>query len=272
MKAKETSFFIILLIGFLTLYGIAQLRVIDLRADLSNRLQVSAAPLPPILLKALAGEFKGIVADYLLLEAASFIGGDAKIGDKEWTAVARLLEQSSVLDPYFKQTYSLAQGTLPWHAQKFDETFAILERSRQHRTWDWIPGFFIAFNHFYFFEDHTAASEALMTASRVHAAPPALATWAARLASKTGQFQAAIEFLAGTYESTEDEQQKAMLKTRIEALQNAYVIQQAVDQFKGQYNRFPTDFDELVDANILPDIPINPYHRQYALNEGVVEF
>jgi hypothetical protein len=147
-----------------------------------------------------------------------------------------------------------------------------LERSRQHRTWDWIPGFFIAFNHFYFFEDHTAASEALMAASRVHAAPPALATWAARLASKTGQFQTAIEFLSGMYESTEDEQQKAMLKTRIEALQGAYVIQQAVDRYQHLFGQLPATLDELTDDDILPDLPANPYGRPYALKDGIVEF
>jgi hypothetical protein len=272
MKITEFSIFVILLLVFFTLFSIAQLRVIDSRSDLNYRLQVSAAPLPPVLLKALAGEFKGLLADYFFMEAATFVGGNTAVDDREWAVVARLLEQSSVLDPYFKQTYSFAQGVLPWHAEKVDQTMVILERSHQHRTWDWTPGFFMGFNHFYFSKNYDAASQALMAASRVPDAPPALATWAARLASQAGQYQTALEFLEGMYEGTEDEHQKDMIKERIVAVQGAYIVQQAVDRFRDQYGSYPFSLDELIDRDILSEIPFNPYLRPYALNGGIVEF
>lgn len=272
MKKKELRIFVVVLLVLFPLFCIAHLRVIDSRADLSYRLQVSAAPLPPVLLKALAGEFKGLLSDYFFMEAATFVGGNTAVDDREWVVVAHLLEQSSVLDPYFKQTYSFAQGVLPWHAEKVDQTMVILERSHEHRAWDWLPGFFMGFNHFYFYKDHAAASQALMAASRVPGAPSALATWAARLASQAGQYQTALEFLEGMYESTEDEQQKDMIKKRIVAVQGAYVLQQAVDQFRDRYDCSPISLDELVDRNILSEIPINPYLRPYVLNEGIVEF
>jgi len=272
MKTKELHILVVLLLVFFALFCIAQSRVIDSRADLNYRLQVSAAPIPPMLLKALGGEFKGLLANYFFLEAATFVGGNTAVSDKEWAAVARLLEQSSVLDPYFKQTYSFAQGVLPWHAERVDQTMVILERSREHRTWDWLPGFFMGFNHFYFSKDYDAASQALMAASRVPDAPPALATWAARLASQAGQYQTALEFLEGMYESTEDENQKDMIKERIVAVQGAYVLQQAVDRFRDQYGSYPISLDELIDRDILSEIPFNPYLRPYALNDGIVEF
>lgn len=272
MKKSETYTFIALSLVFLMMFGVANLRITDLRDVLSYRLQVSAAPLPTTLLNALAGEFKGVAADYLLMEAASFIGGNEKPDEGEWAAIARLLEQSSILDPYFKQTYIVAQGTLPWHAQKYEETLTILERSRRHRTWDWRPGFFIGFNHFYFYNDNAAASEALMEASRVPGAPPTLATWASRLASKAGHYQTAIDFLAEMYESTEDVQQREMLMKRITAVRGAYVLQQAVDRFNEQFGTLPNCLDELVEKDILPELPVNPYKRDYALNEGRVEF
>jgi hypothetical protein len=273
MKKKELCIFVILLLVFFALFFVAQLRVIDSRADFSYRLQVSAAPIPPMLLKALGGEFKGLLANYFFLEAATFVGGNTAVSDKEWAAVARLLEQSSVLDPYFKQTYSFAQGVLPWHAGRVDQTMVILERSREHRTWDWLPGFFMGFNHFYFNQDHAAASQALMAASRVQDAPPALATWAARLASQAGQNQTALEFLEGVYSDTADEQQKDMIKKRIIAVQGAYTLQQAVDRFSDQYDRYPISLDELIEWDILVELPLNPYPRPFVLNEeGIVEF
>jgi hypothetical protein len=272
MKTKELCAFVLLLVLFLALFAIAQVRVTDWRAEFSYRLQVSARPIPPTLLKVLAGEFKGVVADYLLLEAASFIGGATDTNDKEWDAAAHLLEQSSLLDPYFKQTYILAQGTLPWYAQKYDQTMVILERSRKHRTWDWRPSFFIGFNHYYFFKDNAAAAQAMMEAAMIPGASPTLATWAARLASKSGRHQTAIAFLTGMYEGTEDERQRNLLGQRITALQGAFLLQQAVERFQAQFGRLPDYLEELVDSGILSELPVNPYQRPYTLNEGVVEF
>ncbi|MCJ8503059.1 hypothetical protein [Desulfatitalea alkaliphila] len=273
MKHKEFYTLFSLFVFFLILFGIAKIRVADLREELNYRLRVSAAPLPPSILKALAGEFKGVVADYLLLEAASFLGGNLEPDEREWGMVAHLLEQSSILDPYFKQTYVIAQGILPWHAEKYDETITILERSNRHRYWDWRPGFFIGFNHFYFYKDHSAASAALMEASLVPGAPPTLATWASRLASKVGQYQSAIDFLAGMYESTEDEHQKRLLKKRMTAVQDAYRLQQAVDQFSDQFGRLPHSLDELLDFGLILEIPDNPYNRPYTLSDdGRVDF
>ena len=62
------------IIVMITLYGVANLRVNSYRADYKYKLPVAALPVPPELMRAMAGEFKGLVADYLLLEAASFIG------------------------------------------------------------------------------------------------------------------------------------------------------------------------------------------------------
>lgn len=273
MKNRALYICAALLLFFLAIFSAAKQRVTAARAEFSYQLQVSAAPFPPVLLKALAGEFKGLVANYFFLEAASFIGGDMEAEEREWAAVARLIEQSSILDPYFKQTYSFAQGVLPWHAKKLDETLIILERSSKHRTWDWVPGFFIGFNHFYFKNDNATASKALMEASKVPGAPGALSTWAARLASQAGQYQTAIEFLVGMYESTDDEHQKEMLMRRIQAVRTAYVLQQAVDRFGEQFGHTPVSLDELVEKGLIEELPENPYHRPFALNdEGMVEF
>ena len=272
MKRRETVVFGVLLLFFLSLFVSAQIRVFDLRSDLRNRLHVSAAPIPPELLKALAGEFKGLVADYLLLEAASFIGGNSSVNDAQWDAVARLLEQSSVLDPYFKQTYILAQGTLPWQGHKLAPAMAILERSKVHRTWDWRPGFLLGFNNFYFLKDNLKASHELMQASKIPGAPLTLATWASRLASQAGQTSAAIEFLLTIHEGTEDETFKKQLEARIEALRGVETLQFAVDRFQVRFSRSPNSLNELVEASILPDLPRNPYKRPYSLSEGKVDF
>jgi hypothetical protein len=272
MKRKEFYTFSILLLLAVLFFISAQIRITQSRSGLTYQMRVSAAPIPPELLKALAGEFKGVVADYLLLEAASFIGGRIKGDEMQWAAVARLLEQSSFLDPYFKQTYIMAQGTLPWHAEKVQETMAILERSKTHRVWDWQPGFWLGFNHFYFLKDNSRASQELMQASQIPGAPVALATWGSRLASKAGEFQVAVDFLKTMVENTEDEKQKTLLNDRITAITGAHRLQEAVERYKDQFGEFPESLDELTARSVLSEIPANPYHRPYSLKDGIVEF
>ena len=272
MKTKELCIFSLLLFISIMLFGVAQSRVSGSRAEFNYRQRLTEVAIPSILLEAMAGEFKGTLANYFLLEAGSFIGGLTEADEQDWGAVARLLEQSSRLDPYFKQTYTLAQGTLPWYMQEIETTMRILERSRDHRDWDWMPGFYIGFNHFYFHQNHVAASNALMQASNVSNAPPHLATWAARLASQAGQHQVAIDFLTGIIENTEDVHQRAMLSERLEAVRGSAFLQKAVDHYAVQFGRLPHSLDELVEDGLISEIPENPYDRSYMLKDGLVDF
>ncbi len=263
-----------LLILFCALNRAAFLRVDAYRDGYTYRLQTTNVLMPIGMIKVLAGEFRGMVANYFVLEAASFNGSEqaANASTEDWNAIANLLEKSSDLDPYFKSTYRLAQSTLPWQVQKYEETFSILERSKRHRDWDWEPGFFKGFNYHFFLRDDLSASREMLEASKVEGAPVMLATLGSRLASKAGQTRAAIEFLSALYEEAQDEQIKATLQERIEALKGVEILQAAVDRFQKRYDRWPDTLDELVEKTILMALPNNPYQRPYSLKEGTVDF
>ncbi|WP_054031038.1 hypothetical protein [Desulfatitalea tepidiphila] len=273
MKRKTIILTSVLIVA-IALHVLARFNTDNHRTDYVYRLHASVLPFPTEMIKALAGEFKGMVANYLLLEASAFIGSEQSpaAGAEEWDAVARLMDQSSQLDPYFKSTYRLAQTTLPWEVQKFDETLAILERSKEHRPWDWEPGFFIGFDYYYFLNDRLKASEKLMEAYTVPGAPPFLITLASRLASQAGHTRTAIEFLTAIYEKTDDERLKKSLSDRIMALEGVVLLQSAVDIFHSKYDRYPHTLDELVEKSILPDLPVHPYNRTYTLKDGRVDF
>lgn len=272
MKRAGVLTILALLSVLIALYILARVRIDSYRTDYVYRLHAAASPLPNIALEALAGEFKGMVANYLFLEAASFIGGKQDASEKDWNAVARLLDQSSYLDPYFKQTYRLTQSSLPWQAKRPDKAIPILERSKKHLSWDWEPGFFIGFDYFYFFKDNLKASRELMEASRVPDAPIALATLASRLASKAGQTRAAIDFLTAIYEKTSDKETRELLKNRIVALNGVELLSDAVERFQKRFQRLPDTLTELVDKGIISALPANPYNRPFSLNNDRVDF
>jgi hypothetical protein len=269
-EKNNITVLISMLILSVMVYATARWHVNAIRSDYSYRLQVAATPIPVELLKALACEFKGLMADYYLMEAASFVGGNTIPTEKQWNAVARLLEQSSVLDPYFRQTYILAQGVLPWGGKKYKETLALLERSKKHRYWDWEPGFYKGFDYFYFLKDNLTASKELMEASQKPDAPILIATLASRLASEVGQTQAAIVFLNTMLANTEDEDIRKTLEKRVLALKGVLILQRAIDRFQDKLGRLPATLNELVDEFILPAIPFNPYERSYSYRDGKV--
>lgn len=270
MKASfKTFIFSILLLGaYLAgthmLHGQRDLRRSDLRAV--------APPFPPQVMKVIAGEFKGLVSDALLIDAAAFLGSNKKPTDEDYESLIRLFRHVLALDPCFKQAYYLVQASLSWEGKRYDTANELLGISRDARWWDWVPGFFIGFNCFYFLKDNPAASRHLMEASKVPNAPLALATLASRLAAKSGKTLTAIVFLKAMLEKTEDEDKRKELELRIEALSGVLLLERAIERYRSAFGKDPDTLDALVSSNILPELPTNPYGRPFELKDGVVNF
>lgn len=263
----------VLFLFFLSAYVWAHTHVFEYRVTSAQQgIRATAPPFPPEVMNVLAGEYKGLLSDYLLLEAAAFIGADTEPTPEDWEAVALLFRQTMVLDPHFMQSYRLFQAILPWEAEKYDLTIELLEKSKNHRPWDWVPGFFIGFDYYHFLEDNAKASEYLMEASKVPEAPVTLATLAARLSQKGGQTLTAIAFLRAMYEKEDDEGVKETLRVRIEALVGVWTLEQGVSQFIASFGHPPEALEELVSRGILKGIPANPYGKPYTYEDGQISF
>ena len=275
MRIKDNLIVAIAFAAMLVLNIFAHMRLEACSSgDGRYRLHAASLAVPSVIVEAMAGEFKGLAADYLLLEAGSFLGSRyaSQADQNDWDAVARLLEQSNKLDPYFRQTYMLTQSVLPWQTKKLPEALSILERSKKHLPWDWIPGYYIGFDYYFFINDNATAARYLMESSRVPGAPIALATLASRLASRSGSAEAAIEFLKSILVNTKNEGKKEMLKVRISALEGVVTLQQAMDKFKAQFGHLPKSLNELVESSNLTELPVNPYGRPYTIKDGVIDF
>lgn len=226
----------------------------------------------PALLEIWAGEFKGLLADYLLLKASVFLGGRYETTDSDREAVYTLFRQSLALDPYFFQTCYYIQGFLPWEGKKPKEAIDLLKICKKHRYWDWTPCFFIGFDYLYFLNDNLAASRYLMEGSKLPHAPLLLGMLGARLAQKGGQTESAIAFLKTMYETTDNETTKKQIGMRIEALTGALVLEKGIKQFKEKVGRSPNRLEELLTAGILKELPQNPYKKPYTYKSGIIEF
>ncbi len=242
--------------------------------------------LPPVLLSAVAGEFKGMLASYIILDAASRVGAQVEREPDgshitihppyNCDTLYRMIKASQHLDPVFQQSYNLSQGWLPWKpCNMVEENIEILETAQKNRPWDLFPANHLAFNTYYFLNDYKKAGEILLkeAASRKDA-PPYLSILGSRLSKKGGDTAAAIAFLQSIISNKDPEEPGYNdLLDRLKALEATLILEKAIAGYKQLTGTFPEQAEQLVERGILSSLPENPYDLSFCIRkDGAVFF
>lgn len=241
--------------------------------------------LPPVALLALAGEFKGLMADYLTMEAGAQLGtelvrkpeGGFQTVKKQydWPGIHRLFVASQTLDPSFAQTYIVAQGWLPWEpANMVMETQEIVEIAAKNRPWDWQPYHSMGFNAYYFQNRPGEAGKLFLEAAKVPNAPSFLTILGARLAQKGGKTETAIVIIKSMLaDKNSEEPGYTDMVDRLHALEGVLVIEQAANSYEKTLGRKPSSLAELTASGLLAALPPNPYNLDYCMDTaGIIYF
>ena len=274
----------ILFLFLLGFYAAAYNALLDFRVEHATASQPSVGwgALPPNVLKMLAGEFKGLAADFMVLDIGAQLGtelvrdsrGGYRIVKKQydWANISRLFVSSQALDPSFQQTFILAEGWLPWEPPgMLTETQEILKTAAEHRPWDWQPNHIMGFNMYYFQNRPGEAGQLFLEAAKTPYAPPFLAILGARLAQKGGQTETAIAVMKSMLaEKDTEEPGYADMQDRLHALEGVLVLERAVQQYEKAFGQKPNGLDDLTSRGILADLPVNPYNLPYCLDENGV--
>lgn len=241
--------------------------------------------LPPVVLLALTGEFKGLMADYLTLEAGAQLGtelvrkqeGGFRVVKKQydWPNIHRIFVAAQTLDPSFTQTFIMAHGWLPWEpANMVAATQEILQTAAQNRPWDWQPYHFMGFNAYYFLNQPGEAGKLFLEAAKTPNAPQFLPILGARLAQKGGETKTAIVIMKSMLaEKNPDEPGYADMLDRLKALEGVLLIEQAAASYEKTLGRKPSSLTELTASGILAAMPPNPYKVDYCMDTaGLIYF
>lgn len=286
MSRKNLSFlssFLLFLLLYITSYSLLQKQ-----SDDQGKLNKSSAGiwnLPPVALLAISGEFKGLVADYLVLEAGAQLGtelrrnpeGGFRIVKKEynWSQIHKIFVASQMLDPSFAQTFLLAQGWLPWDGGMVKEANSILQTASDNRPWDWQPLRTMAFNYYFFDNQPAVAGRLFLEAAQRPKAPSFLTIVGARLAQKGGDTEAALVLMKSVLDDkTPEDQGYDDMADRYHALEGVLVLERGMLRFRQQNNgRTPTDVKELLSSGSIKAVPVNPYGMPYCIDfNGKVYF
>jgi hypothetical protein len=259
---------IVILVVALAVYGLLFPGVWDSR-ELVRSNTPAGYIIPSKFSRILALGNQGLLSDFLFLKIATFVGGRSSSGsplnEEDWQYVIRSLEVVTDLDPYFVDPYMLAEGLLAWDAGKPEAANQILMKGMKYRTSDWRLPFFVGFNNFYFLKNFEAASGFIMTASQLPGSPAYLATLGARLAYYGGKSKTALLFLQQMLADTDDVLLKKRLQMRLQALERAVLIEDALEQFKNQKKRLPKELSELVTTGYLITLPLDPYGGKWGI-------
>ncbi len=275
MNIRQTILPYCFFVLFFSCFIASSLVIKENRKNYGARYPLNITPVSPNIITLLAGEFRGLMADHILLEIGSFIGSNRKISRKQWEDVCLGFQQVQKLDPYFQQTYLMVQGLLTWYAKRYNTAVKILGDSREHRTWDWRPGYYMGFDYYYFLNNYSGASQAFLKAAMIRNAPPLLAVLGGRLAVKGKRVDAAIVMLQTMMDNSElDAQSKNELLERIEALKGISLIEKAIERYRKTYGRYPSALNILTASGMLAKLPKNPYSDRYYYNskDGSVVF
>lgn len=253
----------LLLVGGFVQYQ-SHVNVVKLRRSVGIAFKSPQAMISPDMIQVIAGEFNGVLADYMLLEVGSFIGSNMIATASDYQNIYHALKQSLVLDPYFQQTYLFIQGILPWKAHMVDEAIDLLKISRDHRPWDWRPGNYIGFDYYYFKNDFAKASDAFLETAKIKNAPLLIAILGSRFAIKGQRTEAAMEMLKQMLKDEAlVESDHREVEQRLAALSGVLLLEKAVEHYRTQTNSYPCDLQLLVKERLITAMPHNPYADKF---------
>lgn len=224
---------------------------IGIAAEFSVRLPVMAQVLMAMGDRHLAADLNGfrvLVAD------------TARMSKEDYAIEAGLQRDISWLNPAHEDNYYIAAAILPWGGQ-LDATQYVLERAGTARPFDWLPLFYLGFNHYHFYRNPVKGAEILLSAvPRVTdqqdqwALQNTAAFWIER-GYRLGDAAGRVEAMANAAPAGGF---RKYLKVRASRLRELDRLRELGRQYEQKYGRPLTGLDELVRSGLLERVPADP--------------
>ena len=245
------------------------------QATLEEVLYISS---PAVLKRASLG-YDGLLADIYWTRTVQYFGNRHHNAAESYDLLAPLLEITTHLDPHLTVAYQFGASFLAPHppqgAGQPERATQLMEYGIQNNPDDWKLYYDLGFVYYMELKDYKKASEAFERGSRVPNTHPFLLLLAAQMAQHAGEFETARMMWSATYQNSQDREIRQNAVEHLRALrveEDVTHLQQAVTQFGERTGRLPASISELVAAEGLPGIPLDPDGHPYKLTaEGRVE-
>jgi len=233
---------------------------------------------PKVIKRASLG-YDGLVACIYWTRAVQYFGNRRRSGAGSYNLLAPLLEITTQLDPHLVVAYEFGGSFLaskpPFGAGQPESAIELINYGIQNNAENWRLYYDLGFVYYMELKDYKKASEAFERGTHVPGAHPFLKVLAAQLAQHAGEYQTARMLWSATYQTSPDEQIRENAAQHLRGLrvdEDVLHLQEAVTRFGERTGRLPASLAELVAAERLPGIPVDPDGHPYKLTpEGRVE-
>jgi hypothetical protein len=254
------------LLGFAAFAGIAFWRAQQPLPLEQPQVQGRVVIAAPILL-ALYGGDRFLAAD---LEVMRLAATGMQDGQSDTHYLIRAQQVVAQLNGCHEDNYYLANGLLTWGGA-VSEGNQVLRAAVQCRTWDFVPAFFYGINLAFFQRDIAEAQRILELGAQSSPENAAnLRKLAVMLQAETfADEQLALDYLTRQRDAASDPKLRAMLDKRVVRLQGLVALREAQRRFEAKHGAL-VSLEQLVEAGLLPALPVDPLRLGYELREGQI--
>ena len=233
----------------------------------------------PKILKRLSLGYDGLLADVYWTRVVQYFGARHAAHASHYRQLAPLLAITTTLDPHLVVAYQFGANFLspepPYGAGMPDDAVRLVEFGIENNPNDWKLYYNLGFIYYFDMKDYRRAAEAFARGSTVPNAHPILRVMAAQMAQHAGDTQMGRALWTTTYQNTEDKQIRANAIAHLRALQVAddvSALEELVAQYGQKTGQLPKSLSDMMAANLLRGIPVDPTGRPYKLTpSGRVE-
>ena len=233
---------------------------------------------PKVLKRASLG-YDGLLADIYWTRVVQYFGFRHHNHAQSYDLLAPLLEITTHLDPHLVVAYEFGASFLapapPDGAGQPERAIQLMEYGIRNNPDNWKLYYDLGFVYYINLEDYKKAAAAFAQGAQIPNAHPFLRLMAAQMAQHAGEYGTSRMLWTATYQNTEDREIRANAIEHLRALrvdEDVTHLQEAVTRFGERTGRLPASMAELVAAEQLPGIPVDPDGHPYKLTaDGHVE-
>jgi hypothetical protein len=217
------------------------------------------------LLKAMSLEYAPLMADIYWTRVVQYYGEKRARHDPNFELLWPLLDVTTTLDPNLLVAYRFGSTFLsepsPRGAGHPELGIELLERGIKANPEYW--RFYEDLGFIYYFElkDYAKASAAFAEGSKNPDAQIWMKIMAAKIAAEGESLQTSIFLWNEVYQTAKDPQVKENALTHLQLLtaeQDCRQLDALADEFQKRTGRRPSRMGELVQAGLLPRVPVDP--------------
>ncbi len=226
----------------------------------------------PTMVKRLSLGYTGLMADIYWTRAVQYFGWHRAAHVQQYPLLAPLLQMTTDLDPHLMIAYEFGANFLaaapPQGAGEPERAIQLIEHGIRENPNSWRLYYDLGFIYYFDKNDYAQAAKAFAQGAEIPGAHPFLKILAASMAQHAGEIGMARLMWTTTLESSQDKQIQENARQHLRALkadEDIATLEKIAGQYRQKTGHWPDSFQQLIEARLLPGVPVDPLGKPYKL-------